>query len=567
MKKLNITLVTLLSCFSLYSQNDSICNPSFEDSLNTWTYFANNGAEATFNVSSEAAYDGELGLMLTTLNNPSNSCVVSSCVGDLDAGFSYLISFWAKSNIGELDLFICSQAAFGPPWTNFGESNITINSEWNKYQFVSTTSYNIEDSVKLIKIKPQSEGVYFIDNFEIEKLQSYTEICDGGFESGINNWQSSPNGGIIESMIESSNVFEGNNSAKIIIDNTGGDPIFSSCKTDLQANINYRISFAAKSEDNIEIIATSSLSSSPFSNYGSLNVSTTSDWTEYSFITVHDSSISGNVRLAKFKFLNSGTIYLDNIMFEEIPPFPESCNNSFESGMDQWIQTIDNSSDAVILATPTQAQEGLQSAMINVQTTGPSNGSIQISSCRTDVSADSVYTVSFWAKGQVDGLIFNAITSIATAPFVAFASNEYSTTTNWKEYCYAFSSDSTIINDIRLLKLQFLSEGIYYIDNVTIQNENYNCQEVLNIESVDENSFSIYPNPFANTIKIDLNNSFIGGQVHLFDVLGRIRLTYDINSTNFEIDLTQFLIEDEILFLKIQNKNSQYSQILLRKKN
>ena len=118
-----------------------------------------------------------------------------------------------------------------------------------------------------------------------------------------------------------------------------------------------------------------------------------------------------------------------------------------------------------------------------------------------------------------------------------------------------------------MLKLQFLSEGVYYIDNVTIQNENYNCQEVLNIESVDENSFSIYPNPFANTINIDLNNSFIGGQVHLFDVLGRIRLTYDINSTNFEIDLTQFLIEDEILFLKIQNKNSQYSQILLRKKN
>ena len=94
--------------------------------MNTWTYFANNGAEATFDVSSDAAYDGELGLMLTTLNNPSNSCVVSSCIGDLDAGFSYLISFWAKSNINELDLFICSQSAFGPPWTNFGQSNITI---------------------------------------------------------------------------------------------------------------------------------------------------------------------------------------------------------------------------------------------------------------------------------------------------------------------------------------------------------------------------------------------------------------------------------------------------------
>ncbi|MBH83898.1 MAG: hypothetical protein CMP70_04410 [Flavobacteriales bacterium] len=564
MKKLNLTVITLLFGISLYSQNDSICNPSFEDSLNTWTYFANNGAEATFDISSDAAYDGELGLKITTLNNPSNNCVVSSCIGDLDAGFSYLISFWAKSNINELDLFICSQFAFGPPWTNFGQSNITINSEWTKYQFVSTSSNFIDDSVRLIKIKPQSQGIYFIDNFQIEKLESYTEICDGGFETGVNNWQSSPNGGIIEVMDESSDVFDGNNSAKIIIDNTGGDPIFSSCQTDLQANINYRISFAAKSEDNIELFATSSLSSTPFSNYGSLNITTTSDWTEYSFISSNDSSISGNVRLAKFKFLNSGTIYLDNVMFEEIPPFPESCNNSFESGMDQWIQTIDNSSDAVIIATPTQAQDGLQSAMINVQSSGPSNGSIQISSCLTDISADSTYTVSFWAKGSVDGLIFNAITSIATAPYQAFTSNEYTTTTNWKEYCYTFSSDSTIINDIRLLKLQFLSEGVYYVDNVTIQNENYNCVDVQTIESIDENSINIYPNPFSNFINIDLNKSLIGGQVNLFDVLGRLRLTQNINSTNFRIDLSQFNLKNEVLFLKIHNKNTQYSKIILK---
>ncbi len=564
MKKLNLTVITLLFGISLYSQNDSICNPSFEDSLNTWTYFANNGAEATFDVSSDAAYDGELGLTITTLNNPSNNCVVSSCIGDLDAGFSYLISFWAKSNINELDLFICSQSAFGPPWTNFGQSNITINSEWTKYQFVSTSSNFIDDSVRLIKIKPQSQGIYFIDNFQIEKLESYTEICDGGFETGVNNWQSSPNGGIIEVMDESSDVFDGNNSAKIIIDNTGGDPIFSSCQTDLQANINYRISFAAKSEDNIELFATSSLSSTPFSNYGSLNITTTSDWTEYSFISSNDSSISGNVRLAKFKFLNSGTIYLDNVMFEEIPPFPESCNNSFESGMDQWIQTIDSSSDAVIIATPTQAQDGLQSAMINVQSSGPSNGSIQISSCLTDISADSSYTVSFWAKGSVDGLIFNAITSIATAPYQAFTSNEYTTTTNWKEYCYTFSSDSTIINDIRLLKLQFLSEGVYYIDNVTIQNENYNCLEVQSIESIDQNSINIYPNPFSNFINIDLNKSLIGGEVNLFDVLGRLRLTQNINSTNFRIDLSQFNLKNGVLFLKIRNKNTQYSKIILK---
>ena len=129
-----------------------------------------------------------------------------------------------------------------------------------------------------------------------------------------------------------------------------------------------------------------------------------------------------------------------------------------------------------------------------------------------------------------------------------------------------FSSDSTIINDIRLLKLQFLSEGVYYIDNVTIQNENYNCQEVQSIEGVDETSISIYPNPFANVINVDLDKSLIEGRVSLFDVLGRVRLSKDINSTNFEIDLSQFHLENEVLFLKIEHKNSQYSKILFRKK-
>ena len=65
---------------------------------------------------------------------------------------------------------------------------------------------------------------------------------------------------------------------------------------------------------------------------------------------------------------------------------------------------------------------------------------------------------------------------------------------------------------------------------------------------------------------IDLDKSLIGGQVNLFDVLGKVRLSKDINSTNFEIDLSQFQLENEVLFLKIENKNSQYSKILFRKK-
>ena len=99
---------------------------------------------------------------------------------------------------------------------------------------------------------------------------------------------------------------------------------------------------------------------------------------------------------------------------------------------------------------------------------------------------------------------------------------------------------------------------------MTIQNENYNCVDVQSIESIDENSINIYPNPFSNFINIDLNKSLIGGQVNLFDVLGRLRLTQNINSTNFRIDLSQFNLKNEVLFLKIHNKNTQYSKIILK---
>ena len=52
--------------------------------------------------------------------------------------------------------------------------------------------------------------------------------------------------------------------------------------------------------------------------------------------------------------------------------------------------------------------------------------------------------------------------------------------------------------------------------------------------------------------------------MNLFDVLGRLRLTQNINSTNFRIDLSQFNLKNEVLFLKIRNKNTQYSKIILK---
>ena len=51
---------------------------------------------------------------------------------------------------------------------------------------------------------------------------------------------------------------------------------------------------------------------------------------------------------------------------------------------------------------------------------------------------------------------------------------------------------------------------------------------------------------------IDIENSDGNLYAKVIDILGRVRLSKDINSTNFEIDLSQFHLENEVLFLKIE---------------
>ena len=143
--------------------------------------------------------------------------------------------------------------------------------------------------------------------------------------------------------------------------------------------------------------------------------------------------------------------------------------------------------------TPSQAQNGVQSAMILVNTLGSTNSSIQLTSCKTDVLKDSIYYLSFWIKGSANNLEFNAITSFASPPYTALSANSFTTYDQWTEYCYTFSHDSTILNDIRLLKLQFLSTGTYYLDYVNVHGSSYICLPV-EVNEIINDDINIFPN-------------------------------------------------------------------------
>ena len=542
MKKNLLFTLILISGFSVMkAQSDTICNPSFEDSLTSWGVISNGGAIATTTISSDSLYSGNFGLIFeaNNVNPPSSSCALTSCLLDLQQGYYYKISFWAKSDAQESLLVVLQPTS--APFTNYAQKTFVTSSSWTQFTLYTADS-NAVSGLK-VKVKPESSGTYYFDDFLMEAVSSLptnSVVCNSDFEIGLSDWTQSPNGGTINVVSENTTVQNGSSSIKATISNTtNGQPIFSSCKSDIDENKKYEISFWMKSDNGGEsVVATSSLSAAPYTNYGQTTISITNVWTEYSFIAESDTTVYSNVRLAKFKFLNDGVYYIDNVTIEEIPPQPLFCDGDFESGISDWTQTVNNGAIASISVTPSQAQNGLQSAMVLLNTPGTTNGSVQLSSCPTDVVQDSTYTVSFWVKGSAPNLNFNAITSYASAPYTALSSNSYTSQSDWSEYCYSFTHDSTVIGGIRLLKLQFLDAGTYYIDNATVQDENYICSSnPSNINEIITNDLIIWPNPSNEMLNVSCLISI--EKLTVIDISGKIVASKIVGVKKTNLDLSR----------------------------
>ena len=197
----------ILIGFYINAQSDTICNPSFEDSLNNWGTFCNGNSNGTFSVDSASAYSGSLGLEmdLTSISPPSNTCALTSCAVNLQQGKFYMISFWAKSNSNNDVLVVLQRTS--APFTNYAQKTFTLTNSWKKYQ-LNTTDTAAVNNLK-IKIKPQSDGVYSFDDFSfysVTMLPTNTEICNGDFETGVSGWSQANSGANITAFSDSSTL-------------------------------------------------------------------------------------------------------------------------------------------------------------------------------------------------------------------------------------------------------------------------------------------------------------------------------------------------------------------------
>ena len=502
MKNLFVFCFFALTCTSLYSQGDAVCNPSFESGLSEWQHFANNGAMAEFNTSADAALAGSSGALVDIQDVSSGTCVLSACVANMYANQIYRMSFWAKSE-GDVELLATISKA-SPGYTNFASTTIVLSDEWTQYEISGSVPEDLMSDVRLAKFKFLSEGIAMIDDVQIEVLPLSPELCQGSFEQGFNAWAVNQNNGLISAELDDSSAVDGLQSVKLTVDNVEeGVPIFSSCPSYLPGATSLLVHFWAKSDVNGAVMeAKTALQSSPFTVFGETEVSLSETWQEYTFTAYSENELNA-VRLAKFTFETTGTFWIDHVWFEVVLPSPVLCNGDFEEALDSWVTSVSDDAEAIVAATPATAYDGVISAYAEVTSPGAAPSSVQLSSCRASVVEDSTYAVSIWLKGSQPGLAFNVSTAYADSPFQALYNGSFVTEEDWTEYCWQFTSDSTIYEGIRLVKVQFLNAGTYYLDAASLQPLDYACSN--GPQGVAGNSFdevTCYPNPVRQELNV-----------------------------------------------------------------
>ena len=108
------------------------------------------------------------------------------------------------------------------------------------------------------------------------------------------------------------------------------------------------------------------------------------------------------------------------------------------------------------------------------------------------------------------------------------------------------------------------SDTALFPDNTT---ETIGFNEPVNIIEVSNNKVKIHPNPFKETVYIDIDNNFLKNTIHIYNVLGELIYADNFNSkSNSQLNLG--LLETGIYFIKIISDNQiVYSKKVIKIEN
>ncbi len=137
-------------------------------------------------------------------------------------------------------------------------------------------------------------------------------------------------------------------------------------------------------------------------------------------------------------------------------------NAGFENDFTNWTTQVSATAptSATISIVNSGAQSGTKAAKVLVNTPGPDPWSVQVYSDNFNVTANTGYTLKFWAKAVTAGQSFRAV--VQGTSF--YAQQNQTLTTGWVEYSFPFTPTENAVS----VKFHFPGAGEFYLDNLSV---------------------------------------------------------------------------------------------------
>ncbi|MEM7331079.1 MAG: carbohydrate binding domain-containing protein [Chloroflexota bacterium] len=345
--------------------SNAISNHSFESGQSNWVFFTN--GEGDFDVVSNDVYHCSNSARVTIDEAGTNVQLYQRGI-NLQPNSEYRLRFAAKSSSGRNARIILQKHEAN--YNNYGLNYVAnLTTDWQEFEVDFTTSgfSGEEDNGRLrIWLAPYDKAgeVYYFDQIELTLLDgspaptatpddppaptatpddpgSTPTACDSNngnilsnpsFESGKSNWTffTSGSGSF---NVTGADSYHCDDAAKITITSGGNNIQLFQAGINLQANTNYRLSFAAKSNSGNDLSVSAQNHKPNYEYYGLQNrvANLTSNWQtiEIDFTTSGFSGTADNARLRFWlaPYAESGDIYwIDNVVLEQLGSAPNPTN-------------------------------------------------------------------------------------------------------------------------------------------------------------------------------------------------------------------------------------------------
>ncbi len=138
-------------------------------------------------------------------------------------------------------------------------------------------------------------------------------------------------------------------------------------------------------------------------------------------------------------------------------------NSGFELGagntFTNWVTQVDPSATATWQSETSTPFEGSRALKVNVVTPGQYQYSVQAYSDLFSLNPGAVYTLTFYARADVNGSRFKAIIQNTT-----YQEKTFFLTPSWQQYSFTFTAGETNST----IRMHLPTAGTFYFDNVTL---------------------------------------------------------------------------------------------------